>query len=172
MRRFHALRILRSESGAAGLEFALVMPFLLVLLAGFAEFGRMILHKHHLEAGMRAAGRHLARLHLPLSPEGVLLCESEAGTPEAMARNVVLFGAPYADPDAKPILPYLVDPASVCFEGPFPATVLGADGKPIPDVHKLRISVSAPYVDMGFLKTLGIDPIVLRAVHEEAWIDE
>lgn len=161
-----------ARSGAAGVEFALAVPILLLLLGGFMEIGRMLVHRHTLETGMRAAGRYLARFDLPARPEGELECASAPGTPANLARNIVLYGTPKPTRDTPPLIAYLTDPAAVCFEGPFDAVVLDKDGYPVPGVRKLRVSVSAPYQDIGLLNVAKIAPVTLTARHEEVWIDE
>jgi Flp pilus assembly protein TadG len=51
------MKRLRSESGAAAVEFALVVPVLLVLLLGIIEFGRVYNAQLQLTAAARDAAR-------------------------------------------------------------------------------------------------------------------
>ena len=55
----------RDPSGAAILEFALVLPLLFLAFAGTVELGRALSAYHALEAGARAGARALARADDP-----------------------------------------------------------------------------------------------------------
>ncbi len=57
-------RLQRCDAGAALVEFTIVAPLLLLLLAGFSEFGRIVYHDHVLEKSARDAARYLARVDL------------------------------------------------------------------------------------------------------------
>lgn len=53
---------LRNESGAALVEFAIVLPLLLILFASIVEGGRMMWSYQATVAGVRDAARYLARV--------------------------------------------------------------------------------------------------------------
>lgn len=53
--------------GAAAVEFGILLPFMVVLLAGIADVGRSIWHHHTLEKGVRDAARYLSRVDAPLT---------------------------------------------------------------------------------------------------------
>lgn len=55
MRRFHS-----GEEGAAALEFALVLPMLIMLVMGIAEFSRAYHAKEKLQYAVREGARELA----------------------------------------------------------------------------------------------------------------
>lgn len=57
--------LLRDESGAAILEFALLLPLLLVLVFGGFEIGRALLIRQAAEAALRGGARFLARVPDP-----------------------------------------------------------------------------------------------------------
>lgn len=55
-------RFRRDERGAAAVEFALVVPILLVLVLGIVDFGRLLFIANSLTAAVREGGRELATL--------------------------------------------------------------------------------------------------------------
>lgn len=104
----------RSERGAAAVEFALVMPLLLVLVLGIAEFGRayhlqttlsgaaregvreMALHDNPTDAraATKAAAPHLGLTdgQIAVTPSS---CVASAGTPAATATVTVSYPMPF-----------------------------------------------------------------------------
>lgn len=55
----------RSETGAAIIEFALILPLLLVLIGGCFEFGRAMLVYQSMTEALRGGARYLARVPDP-----------------------------------------------------------------------------------------------------------
>jgi Flp pilus assembly protein TadG len=68
------------QRGVALVEFALILPFLLVMLAMTAELGRAIYHYGELAKSVREAARYLS-VRAP-------------GTGIVQARNIVVYGRP------------------------------------------------------------------------------
>jgi Flp pilus assembly protein TadG len=61
-------RLMAEESrGTAAVEFALVLPFMVVLLAGVSDIGRSIWHHHSLQKGVQDAARYLSRVDAPFT---------------------------------------------------------------------------------------------------------
>lgn len=61
-------RFLAEDSrGTAAVEFGLLLPFMVVLLAGIADIGRSIWHHHSLQKGAQDAARYLSRVDVPLT---------------------------------------------------------------------------------------------------------
>ena len=57
--------IVRDERGVAALEFGILLPFMVVLLAGIADMGRSLWQHHTLTKGVRDAARYLSRVADP-----------------------------------------------------------------------------------------------------------
>jgi Flp pilus assembly protein TadG len=72
----------RDESGAAGVEFAIVAPFLLLLCFATAEFGRAMYQRHVVIGAVRDATRYLT--HVP---------DPTATTFQTIARNYAQRGS-------------------------------------------------------------------------------
>jgi Flp pilus assembly protein TadG len=61
MRRFrHRIRLFRSERGAALVEFALVVPFLIMIMCATIDFGLAVYTLNNLTAAVREGGRFAA----------------------------------------------------------------------------------------------------------------
>lgn len=151
--------ILGRSDGAAIVEFTLVLPLLLSLLAGVSEFGRALYHHHVVEMALRNATRYLSRVPDPAA---------EAAT----ARNLAAYGTP--DGSGSPLVPYWTG-GGITIEGPTPQTVTytDEDGNPVTfDVPVIRLSATVAYQDLGFLSLILSDPLILRAEHEEVHIGE
>ena len=57
----------RDSQGAAAVEFGILLPFMVVLLAGIADLGRSIWQHHALQKGVRDAARYLSRVDAPFT---------------------------------------------------------------------------------------------------------
>jgi len=67
-----------SERGVAAVEFALILPFLLILTFTTTEFGRALYEYQSVAKSVRAAARYLST--------------QNAGTHQAEAANLILYG--------------------------------------------------------------------------------
>jgi Flp pilus assembly protein TadG len=56
-----AVRLITNRSGSAAVEFALVLPILLLLMMSCLELGNYFLSEHALEKGLRDGARYAAR---------------------------------------------------------------------------------------------------------------
>jgi len=61
-RRFRGLRGIRSERGAALVEFALVVPLLMIMMCATIDFGLAVYTLNNLTAAVREGGRYAATL--------------------------------------------------------------------------------------------------------------
>jgi len=68
--------------GVAAVEFGILLPFMVILLAGIADLGRSIWQSHALTKGVRDAARYLSRVDPPFT-----------GAQLASARNLALRGS-------------------------------------------------------------------------------
>jgi Flp pilus assembly protein TadG len=65
-RRFRGLRGIRSESGAALVEFALVVPLLMIMMCATIDFGLAVYTLNNLTAAVREGGRYAATIDKPI----------------------------------------------------------------------------------------------------------
>lgn len=62
-RKTRLLLLPSSQSGAAAIELAFILPLLLLILGGMVEFGRAMWHYDALAKGARDAARYLSTVH-------------------------------------------------------------------------------------------------------------
>jgi Flp pilus assembly protein TadG len=133
-RRFQWLnRFRRDEQGISLIETAIVVPLLLVLFAGVAEFGRYFYEYSTLAKASRLGARYLASKSVT----------SEVADYKAIAKNIIVFGN--ADGTGSPLLDGLtLDNVDITYDG-------GPTG--VPDTVTVKI-VDYPHVpifDLGAL---------------------
>lgn len=139
--------------GGASVEFALLLPFLLILTLGIFEISRAFMNYNLLNRQVRIASRYIAD-NLTVGSTGVLFISNDVA---ATARNLVIFGSPQAG--TTPLLPDL-QPGDIVIQatgtledvvvranyehafllGPVLDTLLAVTGGEFPDVVNLTAS--------------------------------
>lgn len=147
------IRALRDRRGVAATEFALMLPFFLLLLVGFYEFGSYLSQASSLAKSLRAGAMYAARQSLPLSQQKL----AEIG-------NVVRTGDPSGAQPAQ--IPGWSD-ASADLE--VTTHTHDANGEP---VELIKLEADVPYQPLmsGFLAGLGFTDLRMRAAHEQAHV--
>lgn len=146
-------RAWRDRSGVAATEFALLLPFLLLLLVGIYEFGMYLAQASSLEKSLRSGAMFAARNALPLSQQT-----------RTQIANIVRTGDPSGE-----------GPVRISGWGDDSATLLvttrthSANGE---DVELVRLEASVPFEPLmsGFMSTLGFSDLRMRAAHEQAHV--
>ncbi len=132
-------RLIRDRRGNELLEFALVLPLLVLLLAGAVEFGRAMYTYNILTKSVRNAARYLSDTQI--SPAGVI--KTDPNDYVTYTKNVAVFGN--VDPTAGTrVIPDLT---------PDQINVTGT-ATPGPEAGQFYVTVSAnyPYTPLfGFL---------------------
>lgn len=98
--------------GVAMVEFAIILPLLLVLLAGVTELGRALYQQNALYKAVASGARYLARTNETLDKETCEVLEgqeSEWSTVVTTATNIITYGS--ATVGDTPLLPNLDDDA-------------------------------------------------------------
>ena len=143
--------ILKSQRGATAVEFAVVLPLLLLLIFGAIEFGLFLFNRHVITNAVREAARAGIVVRIPR------LSDAEI---QAIARNnceqyLVTFGAGTLNIP----LPLLREDESGSPLG------LDPDGNPILGGFGDVLTVRATFqYDWLFLSTIGIGPKTIQAV--------
>lgn len=143
----------RSPRGAAAVEFALLLPLLLIMLVGMVEFGRAISQSNALERGLRAGASFAARSDIPFD-----------ATTEQRINNLVKTGG--LSGDAPLLVSGWADPSATLTITTTTFTV-GANEVPL-----IRLEGSVPLDPLlpGLLAAVGLEDFNLSAVHEQAYI--
>jgi hypothetical protein len=95
--KFHIQNFLRRRDGTAAVEFAIVMPVMLLLLFGGSEIGRLLIDYHAITKSVRDATRFLTRVGLtcpgavPVS--GPISNYIDSASNETIARNLAISGS-------------------------------------------------------------------------------
>ena len=158
-----ALRRLGRECGGAALiELTLLMPLLVGLMCGLAEFGLLLRQYAVMDKGVRDAARFVARA------ADVTECPTPGWSDavETAAANLVLSGSPTGGP---PLIRTMTDPAVVTVT---PSGCQTGFRGPAAGVFTVTVTASAQDEDLGLLAFLGIDPPTLTVSHEQLVIGE
>ncbi len=132
-------------------ETIIVVPFVTLFAAGILEFGNLFWERMQIDAGLRDAGRYLARCR-PTSPTYTSTCS------EATAKLIAFYGT--QSPAANAALrvpgwgPTLTD---------ITVNAVGADGT-------FTIQTAHPYEASPLFGLLGVGAITISASHEERYM--
>jgi Flp pilus assembly pilin Flp len=82
----------KNRSGASGTEFALVLPFLLLMLVGAIELGRLLHDYQVVSKGLRDGARYLARQAWTCPSAGVGVGSINVALHEDIAKHLAMTG--------------------------------------------------------------------------------
>lgn len=139
-----------SDSGSAAVEFALVVPVLLLLFSGFTEYGRAYFQAGAIEKGLRAATLFVARSPTPLSAADALIAENILKTGTADGSGALLVSGWSASGAGYTIT----------------TTNFDLSGTLIPVI---RISASVPFdpIVPGLASMVGLGAMTITLSHEQ-----
>lgn len=163
--RYGQRSLLRDRRGAAAIEFGLLLPFLVVLLAGISDMGRSIWQHHTLQKGARDAAEYLAKLDAPFT------AAQRAAAKDLLVRGEMDSGAPLrfghwsssvtTNLDTETGLVTPVDNSAGTFRGPDTINVI-----------TVTASVAAPGGEFPFLSLFGGGNVQYSARHQTRNIGE
>lgn len=147
--RISPRRLARDEEGAALVEFAIIVPVMLILLLGTAEIGRAVWYHHIVNEGIRDGVRYLARM--PLTATFI-----------DQSKNMVLTGSPVG---GSPRLAYWTDPTTINVAvtnvDNSAGTYRGPDPLPV-----ITMTATVPF-SFPLLNFLGIGPTITVTVADQ-----
>lgn len=147
--------LVRDRRGVTAVEFAFVVPILLLLFIGLSELGRAHFQAAAVEKSLRAGALYAARNSLPLN-----------GAAENLVKNLVKTG------NLQGTLPYLVpgwaEPASNLDIDPLTYDVDGST------LQMVRLTATVPYMPLvpGFSFVWGLNDYTMTFSHEQAYIGD
>lgn len=146
-------RLFRASDGVAAVEMALIMPFLILLVIGIIEYGRVIEQTNAVEKGSASAAMYVARATYPLT-----------GAETTAAENLAKYGNKAGSGD------YLVsgwaEAGANLTMVPRSVTV----GTNTVTVYTLTATVPFDPILPGLASLLGFDDFNIEATLEQAYI--
>ena len=149
------IRLTRDGRGNAVVEFALVLPLLLLLLAGMTEIGRAYYQANAVEKGLRAGALFAGRNSFPLT-----------GQVRTMVANLVKTGT--LDGSG----PYLVSGwadvnADLNIDDTLTFPVDATTTIPV-----VRVTATVPFDPLipGMLTLVGLGDVTIQLSHEQAYV--
>jgi Flp pilus assembly protein TadG len=152
-----------NRSGAAAVEFSLVLPLLVILAFGGIEIGRMLLHHEIITKGVRNGVRYLTRVPVTCGEEPGE--GSVADSEKQAAINLIKSGSTTA---GTPVLA-AYDEATFDVEVDCRANPDGLIGGTL--LPLVRMTVQVPYDGM-FMGIVGLNTTAFTVTHEELNVGE
>jgi Flp pilus assembly pilin Flp len=153
-------RLSRDGRGATAVEFATVLPLLILILLALTELGRGFLQANAVEKGLRAGALFAARAEYPLSP-----------TAEQTVTNLVKTGT--LDGAGPYLVPGWAEPEA-SFSMPPPETFTLDAGTTKEQVFPIyRVSASVPFEPLfpSLMTFFGLgDAFTIQMTHEQAYV--
>ncbi len=151
------IRLTRDRRGNAVVEFALVLPLLLLLLAGMSEIGRAYYQANAVEKGLRAGALFAGRNGFPLTAQV-----------RTMVTNLVKTGT--LDGSG----PYLVSgwadvTAGLNIDDSLTFAVDATTTIPV-----VRVTATVPFDPLmpGMLALVGLGDVTIQLSHEQAYVGD
>ena len=166
MQVLRRLRRLKGETrGAALVELTLLLPLLLSLMCGLAEFGQILRQYHLMDKGVRDAARYMARVDAEACPAA----DADWNAAVAEAQNLAVYGK--ANGAEQPLLDTWDDPSTVtvtleCLDNQ-PDAAGARPWRGGDQIGRVTVTASADYVGLGLLAFLSIEDPTLTVSHNQ-----
>jgi Flp pilus assembly protein TadG len=146
------IKRLRDRRGVAAVEFGLMLPLLMLVLAGVVELGNYLASAQAVEKGLRAGAMFAARSDLPLTATAQTNIET-------LVKRGSLSGSD----------PYLTDSWSNGGTVAATASTGTANGQTI-DIITVSATVTYEEILPGLMDFFGIGPLKFNLDHAQAWV--
>lgn len=148
-------RLWRDRHGAAAIEMATAMPFLVLLFVGMVEVGRFVAEANAVERGLRAGVMFAARSADPLQDphRGYIENMVKTGRADGLAELLA---------------------ESWAAEGAHVDVLMRQEILPTTTIQVVRLEATVPYrpILSGLAALLGIGNLEIRAAHEQAHVTQ
>ncbi len=166
-------RFIGETRAAALVEFTLVFPLLLALMAGVSEFGFALHQQHIVQKSVRDAARFAARTPYALK-SCPLASQPEWSQMVADAKTVALrgkliTGAPLLLPNWTGSRGIDVQVTESCFDPNSITPVIFSTAGGGNNIPVINVSASAQFIGVGFLSAIGLSAFEIKATHSEIW---
>lgn len=162
-----------NEQGVAMVEFAIILPLLLMIFLGVAEFGRALLFKHRLSSAVESGARYAARATGAVNTSDCSASATSKWTDMVAAtQQLVTYGGMAAVPP--PLVPGLDEGDVTVTVSPRTVAELVALGETRP-VCVITVGVTVPYPGIfgaELIPLLNIAQPQLGATSEERYVGE
>jgi len=165
-----------AQDGIAAVEFAIIVPFLLIILVGMIDFGRLLTDYEAANKSVRDASRFLARVRMDCTAAGTgpatgYLVDTSYAT---LAQNLALTGNTATPTTGSYLLPYWTDPATVdmsvtCVANGGTYAGVFADLAFIP---RITVTANVPFSFLFGTIVFSSASLTLVAAHSEVGIGE
>ncbi len=160
-------KLWRDRRGNVTVEFAVFLPFLLLLLVGVLEIGNAIRHGALIEKNLRAGTLYAARILNP-DANGPALSAAARTTIQNLVRTGGQSGLD------EPVVPGWADAAASLVIDASLVHVFSATNATAIDVSipVVRLTAAVPYQPLlpGLLAFVKLNDIVIRLSHEQAYV--
>jgi Flp pilus assembly protein TadG len=156
-----ALGMWRDERGAAAIEAAAALPFLVALGAGLFELGGAFYNYELMQTGVRDGARYLARVADPSAASAV-----------TAAKNLAVTGTIGATASAR-VKGWQTSHLQVTYvqtANPADATTGLRQYRGGSNLTTVRVASAMPYAGLGLLGSFNLGAITIRAAHEERYV--
>lgn len=139
--------------GVSAIEFALVVPLLVLLVVGVAEVGRLIVQADAVEKSLRSGAVFAAHSDLPLD-----------GPTQTTIQNLVKTGT--TDGSGNFLVPGWAEDGALLTIEPITVDVNGTE------VTVIRLTATVPFAALmpGLMSTLGMDDLTIESSHEQTYL--
>jgi Flp pilus assembly protein TadG len=175
---FHSLlsKFRKAQHGMASVEFAIVLPVLLIILVGMIDFGRMLTDYEVANKSVRDAARFLARARMdcPAAGTGPAADYLVNATFATLAQNLALTGKAATPTTGSYLLAYWTDPATVTMN----VTCVANGGTyagvftDLAFIPRITVTANVPFSFMFGTIVLGSASTTLVAAHTTVGIGE
>ncbi len=165
----------RKMRGGAAVEFALMLPLLLIMVFGITELGRALYQQNMLTKAVTSGARYMARAYGALDTDCVPTATWTSHI--AAARDLVAFGSVDPGSGAQPMLPGLDETAAIDVQHDGPIVIAVPVGGATQDIRACTVTVSAhvPFASIfgrALIPMFGLGDVELNARAEERFIGD
>lgn len=155
------LRAFADEGGAAAIEAAAALPFLVALGAGLFELGGAFYNYELMQTGVRDGARYLARVADPTAAAAV-----------TAAKNLAVTGTIGGTASAR-VKGWQTSQLQVTYvqtANPADATTGLRQYRGGASLTTIHMASAMPYAGLGLLSAFNLGAITIRAAHEERYV--